>query len=104
MPVQKNGKFTGVLILKDIITESSDEKINDFIVPVGTISKNVIVSKALETIRTINSHMLLVTNSSKSDVVVGMLTVEDIIEELIGDIYDEHDSGDSSLRQINHHK
>ena len=104
IPVQKNGKFIGVLILKDIISENFKKNILKFTVPIESISKNIIVSKALERIRTINSHILLVTNTSKSNIVVGMLTVEDIIEELIGDIYDEHDSKDSSIRQINHHK
>ena len=101
IPVKENRTYIGLIILKDIILQDPSSPIKDFLVPLHSISKNVLATKALEEMRMKQSHMILVKATNDSSKVVGICTLEDIIEELIGEIYDEHDST-LKVREIAH--
>lgn len=103
LPVKNENGFMGLIILKDLFFANSRSKITKYIVDINMVSQHILVSKAMETMRTLKSHLVLVTNKQESNKVVGLLTIEDIIEELVGEIYDEHDI-DLSIRQIAHFK
>ncbi len=102
LPFIKNKKWIGTVHLKDIIfmTEGKPE---EMVAEVPFVSKNMILTNVLEIMRLKKTHIAFVTETSKSEKVVGIITLEDIIEELFGEIYDEHDVTDS-VRQLGLHK
>ncbi|NQZ28890.1 MAG: HlyC/CorC family transporter [Mycoplasmatales bacterium] len=102
LPFIKNKKWIGTVHLKDIIfmTEGKPE---EMVAEVPFVSKNMILTNVLEIMRLKKTHIAFVTETSKSSKVVGIITLEDIIEELFGEIYDEHDVTDS-VRQLGLHK
>ncbi len=102
IPVISGKKIMGIIHIKDIAFLKSG-KIMDFIQKPPYISKNTILTKALEKMRLEQSHIAFVTKNNKTNVPVGIITLEDIIEELIGEIYDEHDNVDS-VRELGLHK
>ncbi len=91
LPVKNGDKFVGILLLKDIFSVNSFHIIDKYAKSAFFLSKNILLSKALEKLRFNKTHMALVTDSSKSTTAIGLITLEDIIESLIGEIYDEHD-------------
>lgn len=92
LPMLKNHKFIGVLILKNILNQNLDDLVENFNVEIPFLSKNMSVTKALEILRTEKSHIAFVgSNLQKSPSVTGLITLEDIFEEIFGEIYDEHD-------------
>ena len=104
IPVKNNEKYIGLIILKDIfLVGDKTGKVKDHIVEINTVSKHILVTKALEQMRMLKSHMVLVTETQDSHKIAGLLTIEDIVEELVGEIYDEHDA-DLSIREIAHFK
>lgn len=103
LPVKQGSKFVGILLLKDIFFEQDEKFIEGFTKPIFYLSKNVLLSKALEKLRFNKTHIALVTESSKSLNVLGLITLEDIIESLVGEIYDEHDKT-QVVSEIAHYK
>lgn len=103
LPVKNSkGRFIGVVLLKDIIFKE-DGKAKEFAIDIPYVSKNMIIPRVLEQLRISTSHIAFVTENLKAKKVIGIITVEDIIEELIGEIYDEHDSS-YSVNEIALHK
>lgn len=91
LPVEsKDGKLIGIVILKDIY-HLKRGKVIDFIKSVPYISANSILSSALEKMRYAKAQMAFVVENNSSTDVIGIITIEDIIEELVGEIYDETD-------------
>ncbi|WP_287031250.1 hemolysin family protein [Pseudomonas sp. UBA6310] len=87
--------FVGVLHIKDLLLELSllemlptALKLDDLIHPIDRISRHMPLSALLEQFRQGGSHFALVEEADHK--VVGFLTMEDVLEVLVGDIQDEH--------------
>ena len=83
----------GFVHAKDLIAVSAaalDQQIGpDLIRPVPVVPESTPVSPVLEMMRSQGVHMAVAVDEHGS--VAGLVTLEDIAEELVGDIRDEHD-------------
>lgn len=81
----------GVLNQKDFhnYLAKSKRKVADFIKPVVFVSSSLKISFLLKRMQKIKTHIAVVIDEYGGT--EGIITMEDIIEELVGEIYDEHD-------------
>jgi metal transporter CNNM len=99
LPVRdEQGEFVGILYVKDVLGR-------DLPVPVSHVFRDKIYSidhdarldTALSRFIQTKSHLFLVVDDENGDEPVGVLTLEDVIEEIIKrEIEDEHDRGNFS--------
>tara|TARA_Y100000589_G_scaffold163593_1_gene155514 strand:+ start:5009 stop:6274 length:1266 start_codon:yes stop_codon:yes gene_type:complete len=92
-----------ILIFKDSVDEvigfvhskevfKQPEKISSIILPVGFVPESMTAQRALNTFIHLRRSVLVVVNEFGGT--AGMLTIEDILEEILGEIEDEHDKID----------
>jgi CBS domain containing-hemolysin-like protein len=93
LPVYRDNidRITGVILLKDFHHEviKQGKPPASILKPVVFITKSMRVPKLLRTLQEKQSHMAVLVDEFGGT--VGILTVEDIVEELVGEIWDEHD-------------
>ncbi len=79
--------------------EQSDQSIRDFIKPIYTTPWDTSIADLLSEFRT---QKLVVGMVVKEDKTVGLISLEDIMEEVVADIEDEYDHAQSpqSIRQL----
>ncbi|MCK6595319.1 MAG: hemolysin family protein [Bdellovibrionaceae bacterium] len=97
LPVISEDEVVGILHSKEFITfiSSGDENWKNIIRPVLKIGPNEGILRTLRLMQEKKSHMALVLMGDER---IGIVTLEDIFEEIIGDIYDEDDDG--MLRKV----
>jgi len=92
----------GVLLAKDLLacfTEGAKHEfnLNDIMRPAVFIPESKRLNVLLREFRASRNHMAIVVDEYG---VAGLVTIEDVIEEIIGDIEDEHDlDEDENIRQ-----
>lgn len=92
LPIFKNNDYSSVLLLKNIIYVDRNENVQTYETCIPILSKNLSVTKALEILRAEKSHIAYVFSMYKRRrSIVGLVTIEDIFEEIFGEISDEHD-------------
>ncbi|QSF13585.1 CNNM domain-containing protein [Mycoplasma sp. Mirounga ES2805-ORL] len=90
LPIEKDGEFIGIVHLKDIFFLQKGKVIN-YLKTIPYVSANSNLSSALEKMKLKRAQMAFVTQSNQSSKVIGIITIEDILEEVVGEIYDEYD-------------
>jgi putative hemolysin len=85
--------IVGYVTFKDIVTalkiSPKEPSIRGIMREIPSLHADVVISVALEFLLKQHTHIALVRD--KQGAIVGMITLEDIVEELVGDIQDEHD-------------
>ena len=83
--------IVGVLHQKDVFTSKglTDKPLEDLISEPLFIHKTERIDDLLRELQTNKSHMAVVLDEYGGT--LGIVTMEDILEELVGDIWDEHD-------------
>lgn len=89
-------RILGILNQKDFhnYVDGSKETISDYIKPVIYVAGSMKAAVLLKRLQVSKSHMAIIVDEYGGT--AGLVTMEDIIEELIGDIYDEYDEVESS--------
>ncbi|MDR2158855.1 MAG: hemolysin family protein [Treponema sp.] len=108
LPVYRDSidNITGVMLLKDFHHEviRRGKCPAGIVKPVVYITKSMKVSRLLRTLQEKKSHLAVLVDEFGGT--MGIVTIEDIVEELVGEIWDEHDevvenifaAGDGSFR------
>ncbi len=100
IPVYKDDKdkILGILYERDFFTyliEGKDFKIIDILKPAKYVNKKMPVDDFIRELQKEKVHMAIV--SGKFGETAGLVTMEDALEELVGEIYDEHDDEEKEL-------
>ena len=84
-------RIIGVINQKDFhnFIAGTDRKITDYLLPVVFVGESMKIFDLLRKMQQLKSHMAIVIDEYGGT--AGLVTMEDIIEELVGEIYDEHD-------------
>ena len=90
----------GVIHLKDFFTEKgiTEKDIKDIMVKPVFIQKSEKINDILKILQTNKSHIAVVIDEFGGT--HGIVTMEDILEELVGEIWDEHDEIIEPFREI----
>jgi len=92
----------GVLLAKDLLRHFSngprgDLQIEDYLRPAAVIPESKRLNALLKEFRESHNHMAIVVDEYGG--VSGLLTIEDVLEEIVGEIDDEHDPEEAACIQ-----
>ena len=84
-------KVIGILLAKDLLRYSTEKdfQIRDWLRPVVFIPESKRLSVLLRDFRDNRNHLAIVVDEYSN--VAGIITIEDVLEQIVGDIEDEHD-------------
>jgi CBS domain containing-hemolysin-like protein len=99
-PVTSNGDVVGMVIVKDLLrmfTGDSDkpEVVAEIMRQVEFVPEVKLVSALLAEMQESHTHQVIVVDEYGD--VVGLVTIEDLLEELVGEIADETDSDEDMI-------
>ncbi len=96
---QNPQSIVGYLNFKDIFsstkTSSAHTSTRSIMRPIIKLEDDTLISSALQQLMKTKQHICLVTDEGK---ITGILTLEDIFEELVGEIEDEYDFSSAYIR------
>ncbi len=98
-------KVVGVLLAKDLLeyaTDSNNLMVADIMRPVSVVPESKRLNVLLKEFRTERSHMVIVVD--EYGVTAGLVTIEDVLEQIVGEIEDEHDSEEEQYVQKSNDK
>ncbi|NOX71794.1 MAG: HlyC/CorC family transporter [Candidatus Micrarchaeota archaeon] len=104
LPVYKDGKddIVGLVSLKDMLKHMKDgsmkKKITDDIQPVLFVPEIQRLDTLLDELRKKQFNMAIVVDENGN--VSGLVTIEDLVEEIVGEIYDETDKEAIGIKKV----
>ena len=99
VPVSSNGDIVGLVILRDLLPMLTDDKrptsIAEVMRPIEFIPKTKLASVLLAEMQEGHMHQMIVVDEYGD--IAGLVTIEDLLEELVGEIADETDFEESLI-------
>ncbi len=98
VPVTRNGDVVGMVIVKDLLPmlgEGKSPSIAEVMRHVDFVPESKLASVLLADMQTNHSHQLIVVDEYGD--VAGLVTIEDLLEELVGEIADETDDDEDFI-------
>ena len=93
----------GILLAKDLLrhfgqTEARELHLNKYLRPASVIPESKRLNALLKEFRDSHNHMAIVVDEYGG--VSGLLTIEDVLEEIVGEIDDEHDHEEAEFIEV----
>ena len=90
----------GIIYYKDFFTmgQEDDVKFTDIMKPVIYVATTQLINDLLKELQNKQLHMAVVLDEFGST--AGIVTLEDILEEIVGEIWDEHDEKVEEIKQV----
>lgn len=101
---ENHQEVIGILLAKDLLPLVSTDQLDKFNIkkllrPVSFVPESKRLNTLLTEFRANRNHMAIVVDEYGS--VAGLVTIEDVLEQIVGDIEDEHDYlEDSLIKQV----
>ncbi len=89
---QTRDNIVGMVHQKDIfvmLSHKEDKPLKDLVRPILFVPESMKINQLLREFREQHMHIAIVLNEHGS--VIGLITLEDVLEEIVGDISDEHE-------------
>lgn len=105
IPVYRDSmdKIVGVLYARDLMEavhqHKTDTRIEELVRPAYFVPETLKVGALLRDLQRRKVHIALIVDEYGGT--AGLVTIEDLLEEIVGDIQDEYDLEERSIRQIN---
>lgn len=90
---EDRSKIVGVLLAKDLLVHALENKkltVSDIMRPVSIVPESKRLNVLLKEFRTDRDHMAIVID--EYGMAAGLITIEDVLEQIVGEIEDEHDA------------
>ncbi len=103
---KEKDSIIGIIYQRDVFENMYKKKkddVNDLIKESLYISHRRLLPYALEQLQKNKSHIAIVVDNLKDKRFLGIITLEDVLEELVGEIYDEYDELPKSVFEIGNH-
>ena len=97
--------IVGILIVKHLLrelVENPNVQIKDLMLEPFFIPKSMHLNDIMDKFRKSGSHMVFVADEYGG--IMGIVTMEDVLEELVGDIWDENDDIVNDWQQVDKHR
>ncbi len=104
LPVYRKSrdKIAGIFNVKDALKNFDKKRLNDKVEKhmrkAIFVPETLKIDKLLRVFQKRNEHMAIVVNEHGS--ITGLVTIENVLEEIVGDIKDETDKADGNIKQI----
>lgn len=82
-------EMRGIISLKDALLRAPEQTVRSLVQPVPFLPETANAEDALDCCRRVGTRMAFVVDERGA--VVGLVTVQDLLEEVVGEIADEHD-------------
>ncbi len=91
LPLCEDGLDTavGLLHVKDMLVNGPEKPLTEIAREIETVPEAMLIDELLELLRGLREHLALVVDEHGTT--VGLITLEDVIEEIVGEIEDEFD-------------
>ena len=103
---EERNDVAGILLAKDILPKlfkgSSDFDINEMLRDPNIVPESKKADSLLEEFKQDRSHLAVVIDEYGE--ICGLITIEDILEELVGEIEDEHDIDEQEIVEVSTNK
>jgi len=93
-------RVVGILMVKDLlasVVQKKQLKVEDIMWPVSVVPESKRLNVLLKEFRTERHHMAIVVD--EYGMAAGLVTIEDILEQIVGEIEDEHDTEEEDYVQ-----
>lgn len=103
---KENNQVVGVINQKDVYScyvKNEFKKTYELMSEAIYVSHRRLLPYALEIIQKNKSHLAIVVDNIKDKHFLGIITLEDILEEIVGEIYDEYDDAPANVFEIGNH-
>jgi putative hemolysin len=102
IPIYENelDSIEGVVYVKDLLGADLSKKLSDFMRTAFFVLESKKIDSLLYDFKQKQSHLAIVVNEHGT--VVGVISIEDLLEEIVGEIYDETDDPleESSIKKL----